>query len=414
MVQFLGEGQAAVRFDPVAGAEGYLAYRSTDGVNFDSGTFGTAPPIVLTDLPSSEPVFVKLVATNSVGQSSATELLGVYGGSGPSDVLVVNGFDRLTGTVNTHDFIRQHGDAIAAAGVSFDASNNDAVVAGDVSLGDYRVVVWILGEEGTATSSFDATEQDLVEAYLRGGGNLFLSGSEIGYDLVERGSSADKVFYRDYLKAEYVRDDVGGYVAEGVSPGPFSGITNIRFDDGTHGGYDVDFPDGIKPAGGAQWAMAYTGVDPSTAGGAGITFSGLFPGGTAAGKLVYLAFPFEMIVDRDVRRQVMQRALQFFGTVTGVAAGEQAAPPGEFVLKANYPNPFNARTTAVFSLPRAEKVRIVLYNILGQEVRGLFEETLPAGEHRLSFSLEGLPSGIYLARFVAGGQVKTQRWVLQK
>jgi spore germination protein YaaH len=414
VVQATGNDRAVVRFDTVPGAEGYLVYRSSDGVNFDTGTFADEPPVVLTGIAGSEPVFIKVVATNSVGQSEPTELLGVFPGLGDAQVLVVNGFDRITGTVNTHDFIRQHGDAIAAAGVGFDASNNEAVIAGDVSLLDYVTVVWILGEEGTATSSFDASEKALVREFLRSGGRLFVSGSEIGYDLVQRGSADDKAFFRDFLKAEYVRDDVGSYTAEGIPGSLFSGITGVRFDDGSHGGYDVDYPDGIKPVGGAEWAMTYTGVDAASRGGAAIAFSGIFPGGSEPGKLVYLAFPFEMIIDQSVRQDIMLAALQFFGVTTGVARERRDVVPEVFALKPNYPNPFNGRTTAVFVLRRARDIEIVLYNVLGQQVRKLFQGRLPAGEHRLSFSLDGLPSGIYLARFVAGREVKTQRWLYQK
>lgn len=414
VVQAVESGRAAVRFDPVAGAEGYLVYRSTDGVQFDNGTFATAPPVILTGLSSTQPVFIKVVATNSVGQSDPTELLGVYIQAGDPKVLVVNGFDRVTGTVNTHDFIRQHGDAIAAAGLGFDATSNEAVLAGDVSLGDYDIVDWILGEEGTATSSFDPNEQQLVKQFLQNGGRLFVSGSEIGYDLVERGSAADQAFYRDYLKAEYILDDVGSYAAEGIPGSPFAGIANIQFDDGSHGGYDVDFPDGIKPAGGAEWGMAYAGKNSNSWGGAGIVFSGTFAGGSAPGKLVYLGFPFEMIVDQTVRRDVMRATLEYFGVTTDVGRGPRVEVPESFALKQNYPNPFNGGTTATFVLSRRSPVEIVLYNVLGRQVRRLFEGELPAGEHRLQFSLDGLASGIYIARFTVGKETKTQRWVYEK
>ena len=55
------------------------------------------------------------------------------------------------------------------------------------------------GEEAERTSSFDAMEQWRVQAYLDGGGHLFVSGSEIGWDLDYRGNGVS--FYNDYLKA---------------------------------------------------------------------------------------------------------------------------------------------------------------------------------------------------------------------
>lgn len=48
-----------------------------------------------------------------------------------------------------------------------------------------------------------------LKTYLEQGGCLFISGSEIGWDLSNKGSAADKAFYNNYLKAVYVADDAG-------------------------------------------------------------------------------------------------------------------------------------------------------------------------------------------------------------
>ena len=44
-------------------------------------------------------------------------------------------------------------------------------------------MIWILGEESTVNDTFDATEQTKVEQFIAGGGNLFVTGAEIGWDL---------------------------------------------------------------------------------------------------------------------------------------------------------------------------------------------------------------------------------------
>ena len=77
-------------------------------------------------------------------------------------------------------------------------------------MNDYKIIDWILGEEGAATSSFDEKEQSLIQDFLFKGGKLFISGSEIGYDLFEKGNVKDKLFYEKFLRAEYKADAAGG------------------------------------------------------------------------------------------------------------------------------------------------------------------------------------------------------------
>ena len=138
---------------------------------------------------------------------------------------------------------------------------------------NYQFVDWILGEEGTATSAFTGSEQNIVKAFLDSGRFLFVSGSEIGYDLAGQGSTSDDQFYTNYLKADYISDAAGEiYSGYGVNNSIFNGISNITFDNGTHGTYDVDWPDGIKPVGGASSCMKYGDVNYDSRGGMGIEY----------------------------------------------------------------------------------------------------------------------------------------------
>jgi hypothetical protein len=69
--------------------------------------------------------------------------------------------------------------------------------------------------------------------------------------------------------------------------------------------------------------------------------------------------------------------------------------PKEFVLHQNYPNPFNPNTTIEYELPLESYVRIILYNILGEKIKTLFEGEKKAGTYELKFASEQMPSGIY-------------------
>ena len=78
---------------------------------------------------------------------------------------------------------------------------------------------------------------------------MFISGSEIGYDLEAQGSDTDKDFYQNYLKADYISDAAGGH--QGVYSGydlfntMFDAIDTINYDNGSQGAYNADWPDGI-------------------------------------------------------------------------------------------------------------------------------------------------------------------------
>ena len=69
--------------------------------------------------------------------------------------------------------------------------------------------------------------------------------------------------------------------------------------------------------------------------------------------------------------------------------------PQSIRLLGNYPNPFAASTTISYVLPRAERIRLTIYDLMGREVVVLIDETRPAGTHTITFSRDGLASGIY-------------------
>ncbi|MCK4632186.1 MAG: T9SS type A sorting domain-containing protein, partial [candidate division Zixibacteria bacterium] len=85
----------------------------------------------------------------------------------------------------------------------------------------------------------------------------------------------------------------------------------------------------------------------------------------------------------------------------------------------NYPNPFNPSTTIGFDLPRRSYVELVVFNILGQEIRRLREQPLPAGHHQAVWSGDyasgqQAPSGIYFYRLRTGDISRVGKMVLLK
>ncbi|MGA9405920.1 MAG: DUF362 domain-containing protein [Bacteroidota bacterium] len=118
----------------------------------------------------------------------------------------------------------------------------------------------------------------------------------------------------------------------------------------------------------------------------------------------------------DVTNQLSQIQVVGDGAsmVTSVRQSLTPAQPSEFQLSSNFPNPFNPSTKIVFYLPRSEFVTLTVYDITGREIETIVNGEVPAGEHRLQWSAEGLASGVYLCRMVAKGYSETIKMVYQK
>ena len=68
----------------------------------------------------------------------------------------------------------------------------------------------------------------------------------------------------------------------------------------------------------------------------------------------------------------------------------------DFSLNQNYPNPFNPSTMIRFSLKDNGKVRLIVYNLLGEEVSELINKEMTKGIHEVEFNAANLASGIYI------------------
>ncbi|MFC1562573.1 two-component regulator propeller domain-containing protein [candidate division KSB1 bacterium] len=91
--------------------------------------------------------------------------------------------------------------------------------------------------------------------------------------------------------------------------------------------------------------------------------------------------------------------------------------PNKFELYQNYPNPFNPKTKIDYQILKESKVVLKIYNILGQEVKTLINETKPAGSYSIIWDSRNdsgieLPSGIYFYRIIAGDFVRTMKLVI--
>ncbi|RJP75884.1 MAG: T9SS C-terminal target domain-containing protein [Candidatus Zixiibacteriota bacterium] len=88
--------------------------------------------------------------------------------------------------------------------------------------------------------------------------------------------------------------------------------------------------------------------------------------------------------------------------------------PETFELAPPYPNPFNPRTTASYTLNAPGHVRLKIYDPAGEEITTLVDGWKPAGSYQAGFDGLGLAAGVYLLRMEAGGYSHTQKLVLLK
>ncbi|MBN1514604.1 MAG: N-acetylmuramoyl-L-alanine amidase [Phycisphaerae bacterium] len=330
-VAVLDEGDGDVRIlwqAPASGevegdpATGYVVYESADGFGFAPvALVGDVQESVISNLPVGEPRFFRVAATNGGGESMPSETLVVCRpATGTADVLIVNGYDRLRQAqnpvfsqgpgkimtrplwrqINSYDYVRQHAAALLAAeaGVGFSSCSNEAVQSGGVSLSDYAVVDWLCGEERNEDFTFNAAEQAAVTAHLAAGGAVFISGAQVGYDLVAQ--QHGPVFFRDVLGAEYVEYYSNTYHVAAAPGGLLDGLPAFDFDPANGAAYRVHFAERITPRPGAMGILDYVG---GTGGTAGIEYDGV------TYRVVLMTAPLETITSDAVRGQVMQRVL---------------------------------------------------------------------------------------------------------
>lgn len=80
----------------------------------------------------------------------------------------------------------------------------------------------------------------------------------------------------------------------------------------------------------------------------------------------------------------------------------------------NYPNPFNLSTTIRFSLPGKDKLIIIIYDALGNEIAKLLDEEVIAGTHSIPFNARDNASGIYICTIISSTFTKSVKMILLK
>jgi hypothetical protein len=107
-------------------------------------------------------------------------------------------------------------------------------------------------------------------------------------------------------------------------------------------------------------------------------------------------------------------ATNFIKTTTGVSQQPEALVPGQFSLAQNYPNPFNPSTAINYTIGAKSHVTLKVFNVIGQEVATLVNESMNPGSYSATFSASNFSSGIYFYTLTAGSFIQTNKMVLLK
>ena len=343
----------------------YILYSRKDSGGFDNGTLVKGEEIIL---PIETGIIhsYKVAAVNKGGISFPSEIVSVYRspkGEKDKTVLIVNGFDRISGPAsfesaadslagflyavdrgvpylndiafigdqfefrrtatwnsndnnghgdsynnyagqviagNTFDYPFIHGQAMAETGYSFVSCSHKSLAEGVVKPDTYPIIDLILGKQRQPVIT--PVLQDTLRSYLAQGGNLLVSGTNLFSD--SWGNAQDRTFVEEVLKGKLASRNASkeGIVNSCASP---YGYINGRYTFRTRPNpicYSIESVDGVLPAD----KLAHTILRyPENNIGAGIVYEGKY-------RTCLLGFPFEALQTPSERNRLMESILRFF------------------------------------------------------------------------------------------------------
>ena len=290
--------------------------------------------------------------------------------------------------------------ALGLTGKSFAVWDRSSTAITAADLAPFDMVVWTCG---FAFPTVDAGDRAAIASYLDGGGNLMISGQDIGWEMNDTGGAA-LAWYHTYLHANYIADDTNDMTLVGVAGDPIGDGLALTISGGD-GANNQAYPDDIDPLGaGASVILTYN-----------LNINAGIKADNGVHKVVYLAFGFEAINSPATRALLMQRIVDW---MLPYAAGvDDQGLPGVLRPLANTPNPFNPRTQIDFQLATAGPVKLEIFDVRGRLVRVLEDGRREAGANQVVW--DGLdqagqqaPSGTYMCRLEAGGQTVAHKMML--
>ena len=110
---------------------------------------------------------------------------------------------------------------------------------------------------------------------------------------------------------------------------------------------------------------------------------------------------------------LFQKVVVVYTTPTSVQSID-SPNPDIFYLFQNYPQPFNPATTIKYQIPEFSFVTVKVFDLLGNEIVTLVNEKKLKGIYEVSFSADGLASGVYIYKLTAGNFTTSKKLIILK
>jgi hypothetical protein len=266
---------------------------------------------------------------------------------------------------------------------------------------EYKTIIWNLGDHSPSLVTSDFT---WILNYLNNGGRVLFSGSDFAHDIHDvQNLSTGKFFFRNYFDVNYLTDSVTSNSLSSVPGNPLFDTLNIQL----NSAYDT-YPDGVDSRNGeSHMVMKFDGTD----------YYGIILRERNEYKTAYITFGLEQISTEANQDLVVEKILDWFATpVVGVDDKDEVISlPNDYRLEQNFPNPFNPATLINYQIPEAGNVKIIVYDILGNEVAELVNENKKAGSYSVSFNAGSkISSGIYFYSITSNSFYQVRKMLLLK
>ena len=309
-----------------------------------------------------------------------------------NNILVINAGDRVF-----ESYVTESLDNIYNG--TYGAVSRSALEPTNVSLSSFGIVIW---QASNSTRAFYQEEVNKLQNYLDGGGNLLITGQDIGSDIFESTGQSQfaQDFYHNYLHTDYVANISNLFLIKGITNDIISnGIQFIANDIYTRS-LDKIAPRDTNAVG---FLTYFNGPDIAGVRAAAESY-----------RVVYMVTGLEQITEQAIRDTITARSISWLAENVVVGVNDKNNLPVQFNLDQNYPNPFNPSTRISFSIPEKSLTTLKIYDILGNEIATLLNEEKPAGYYELQFDASKLSSGVYLYKLQSNSFVQTKKMILLK
>jgi hypothetical protein len=265
----------------------------------------------------------------------------------------------------------------------------------------FDMCIWFTGDDDSTTLT--QADKDELVAFLESGGNLILSGQNIGEDL-----GVGDSFLNDYMKVEHETDDINQFFLDGVTGSEISEGTTL-FLIGSGGAGNQDSPSTCTVLPGGEICYQYQN-DPYPVGMVTCIDS------TFGYHSVFMSFGLEGIsgmAGTTSRADLLGNIFEWWGYTVDISEIVSLIPTG-FSLMPPYPNPFNPTTNIVYNLPQAGTSDLSIYNSIGQKTLTLWSGHQEAGYYHFSWNAFANASGVYYCLLNFNGEFRIQPLVLIK